>query len=1512
MSGSSGQPNLYEVPVDDGFGRRQNGQVVIFEARPENPGPNYIYDLVNPLNDIALTYPYAWCGLPGMYSSQSDKCVVQSECWGCGHAITDRVLLRADGRSWHVRCLQCSSCRETLDGHPSCFFREEGVFCRADYLRRFVTTWLCFRRRFVTTWLCFMRFAATFIWSRRFVTTWLCFKISVTTWLCFRRRFVTTWLCFRRFVTTWLCFRRRFGVKCSKCGRPVQAADWVRRARHQVYHLACFACEACKRQLSTGEEFALLAGKVLCKAHYVDSTPSQDDECPELKNEEDSQALKKYSSAVETTFAELINFIDFYERELCELRSNYLEHNTTKAPAKRPREKSPVAAKETTTQKTTWCPNQRSQGNPEPKLQSKQPEKPNEAKTVEMEIEVTPNKMPNHEQNHKNSNPPKKPNETLNNKPNNPTPNPKIRIPPIKISGVKEWSGLRDGLVNCTKQKPEFYTSGRYINVQTHTTSDYRIATKWLEDRHYTFHFKILDDEKCLRVVVRGLDRCITIPEIQEDLENKGFEMSKLARLRNSRTKEELPLIQVTLPKTARNKEIYNITDLCDMKCNVEAYRAPKGPGQCHRCQNFGHSQFECRETPKCVKCGENHFTSECAKEKEVPPKCANCQGQHTASWRGCPLYRKINRVPQTQINKKPNPNTEKEKSNPTGPNPSEIPQPTQNKNKTPYVNKERPNPPSATKVNQLESAIKKALSDPAIIENIMKNVVDTFRLSETWLKPCHKMRIQNFITLRNDRLTGQGGGTAIFIHKKYSHAPIHATTSSLETTGISIKNKNGLNMNLYSCYKPPNTYLDQTDIYNIFSTDTPTIIAGDLNCKHPAWGSTTTNPSGRRLQNAINVMDLDVSYPDEPTHDSPPDIIDIAVHKNISQSAYSKVLHELTSDHLPVLLVLQDFKISYSNTKIKITDWALFKYKMEIAEPPELILDTSSKIDEAITHIEEQMVQNLKDSTKYKDPELERRYPPHIKEKIRFTNRLRKKMKITCDPRDKSAYMTARRESQKLTREHDNTSWDHFIENLKVTDQTIWKAIKRLSNSEKQEITLKTNNGQTLTTEEAAESFANNYEKQFTPNPYTSHSKPTRTYIKRVNSYMKKNKETGLEPTNIGEIKAIIEYLPNKKAPGIDELPNEALKLLPNHILASITEIFNASLQLAHFPDRWKTSIICPILKKGKSIHEPTSYRPISLLPAISKLFERIVLRRLRKSLEEKNPLRPEQFGYQAKHSTLHQLVVVTEKIRKAMDLGQITGAVFFDIAKAFDKVWHEALLYKMCKKHLPGDIIKITQNFLTNRTFKVRVKNELSTARNILAGVPQGSVTGPTLFDIFIDDFPCIEDTSLHLFADDTAILASTYNFDNLHMKLQEACILSTLWSHKTILKKLEVFENKMIRKIMSPPWFVRNTILRNDLNIENINDYIIRQSFKFYEKSEKLENPTFKEATNYKCGKRKIRNLKPRQILHQLSQNDEKWKKRKNKPTLNIKQARKNLLKKNIPKDLRIRTQRHHYKL
>ncbi|UYV84587.1 hypothetical protein LAZ67_X002728, partial [Cordylochernes scorpioides] len=112
-----------------------------------------------------------------------------------------------------------------------------------------------------------------------------------------------------------------------------------------------------------------------------------------------------------------------------------------------------------------------------------------------------------------------------------------------------------------------------------------------------------------------------------------------------------------------------------------------------------------------------------------------------------------------------------------------------------------------------------------------------------------------------------------------------------------------GPGLGVQEAYKSPNIYLNEDDI----SQAIPTIVAGDFNCKHPAWGSNRTNQNGNRLQNIIENMDLGVIYPDEPTHDSPPDILDIALHKNLTQNITSNVLHELTSDHLPVLVVLQD-----------------------------------------------------------------------------------------------------------------------------------------------------------------------------------------------------------------------------------------------------------------------------------------------------------------------------------------------------------------------------------------------------------------------------------------------------------------------------------------------------------------------------------------------------------------------------------------------------------------------------
>ncbi|GBM46000.1 RNA-directed DNA polymerase from mobile element jockey [Araneus ventricosus] len=216
------------------------------------------------------------------------------------------------------------------------------------------------------------------------------------------------------------------------------------------------------------------------------------------------------------------------------------------------------------------------------------------------------------------------------------------------------------------------------------------------------------------------------------------------------------------------------------------------------------------------------------------------------------------------------------------------------------------------------------------------------------------------------------------------------------------------------------------------------------------------------------------------------------------------------------------------------------------------------------------------------------------------------------------------------------------------------------------------------------------------------------------------------------------------------------------------------------YFPTRWKTATVIPILKPGKDPTVPDSYRPISLLPTFSKIAEHCILIRLNEHLEVNNVLIPEQFGFRKNLSTTHQLLRVTEYIAEGFSNKQKTGAVFLDIQKAFDRVWQDALIYKLINYNTPNYLIKIFTSYLHNRKFAVRVNKELSNFKNINAGVAQGSKCGPILFALFINDIPKQFNTMLSIFADDTAILARNKNHNyirialNRHLKTLEEWFL------------------------------------------------------------------------------------------------------------------------------------------
>jgi hypothetical protein len=215
----------------------------------------------------------------------------------------------------------------------------------------------------------------------------------------------------------------------------------------------------------------------------------------------------------------------------------------------------------------------------------------------------------------------------------------------------------------------------------------------------------------------------------------------------------------------------------------------------------------------------------------------------------------------------------------------------------------------------------------------------------------------------------------------------------------------------------------------------------------------------------------------------------------------------------------------------------------------------------------------------------------------------------------------------------------------------------------------------------------------------------------------------------------------------------------LPDIGIRAITQIFNSVLRTGYFPGQWKMSQIIPILKPGKPADEAKSYRSISLLPILSKLFEKLFLTRLKPILQEKRIIPDHQFGFRQKHATIEQVHCIAKVINVALENNKYFTAAFLDISQDFDKVWHEGLLYKI-KTIFPDSIYKILKSYLENRYFLLKYREEHIPLHPVLSGVPQGSVLGLLLYLLYTADLPTAADSITANLADDTAVLTTHDN--------------------------------------------------------------------------------------------------------------------------------------------------------
>lgn len=268
------------------------------------------------------------------------------------------------------------------------------------------------------------------------------------------------------------------------------------------------------------------------------------------------------------------------------------------------------------------------------------------------------------------------------------------------------------------------------------------------------------------------------------------------------------------------------------------------------------------------------------------------------------------------------------------------------------------------------------------------------------------------------------------------------------------------------------------------------------------------------------------------------------------------------------------------------------------------------------------------------------------------------------------------------------------------------------------------------------------------------------------------------LYPTNSLEIQNEIMSLSNNKSTGLFSIPVNILKLINLLISGPLEIIFNYSFSTGTIPDAFKIAKVIPIYKKGSRL-TLGNYRPISLLSVFNKLLEKLVFKRLIDFLNKFDILYDYQFGFRPKHSTNHTLLLITDKIQKAIEDNKFACGVFLDLCKAFDTVNHDILISKLDCYGIRGIAKDWFCSYLSNRKQYVYIGDIISNCKNINYGVPQGSVLGPLLFLLYINDFQnCSNLTDFHLFADDTNLFYADESISNLEITVNNELKKINTW--------------------------------------------------------------------------------------------------------------------------------------
>ena len=270
-------------------------------------------------------------------------------------------------------------------------------------------------------------------------------------------------------------------------------------------------------------------------------------------------------------------------------------------------------------------------------------------------------------------------------------------------------------------------------------------------------------------------------------------------------------------------------------------------------------------------------------------------------------------------------------------------------------------------------------------------------------------------------------------------------------------------------------------------------------------------------------------------------------------------------------------------------------------------------------------------------------------------------------------------------------------------------------------------------------------------------------------------------------------------------------MKELSHELSSPLCSLFNKSLSLGKFPSPYKNANVTPSHKKG-DLSLVSNYRPISLLNSAAKLFEKLVFKYLYNHLQDNNIISSLQSGFIPGDSTVNQLAYLYHMFTEALDVGKEVWTVFCDISKAFDRVWHEGLIYKLKAAGVSGDVLRWFQSYLSGRRQRVVLPGSFSEWVYIKAGVTQGSILGPLLFLLYINDIVKNIGSNIRLFADDTSLFIIVDNPATAAICLNSDFEKLSRWAAIWLVtfnpsKNKSLLISRKINKPIHPPLYMQN---------------------------------------------------------------------------------------------------------